>query len=384
MNVSRVRQRLDYKVARLRVRSKLVDHLARALAHYNKVLGSQLAASATYFAFLSFFPLVALVFAAVGYVVEYVPGARDAVTSAMASVLPGMIGTGKNQLDVQAIARNKTGVGIVGLAVLLYSGLNWISALRTSLQAVFAAVAEDSRNFVLNKVFDLVVLVAVGAVLLVSVGVSTAVTAFADFVFTLAHLTKVPGVGVLLWAVAAVVGVAASSVLFFTLYRLLPRHDVPAKKLWRGALLAALGFEVLKQLAGLVLGAVTSNPLYGAFAILVALLVWINYFDRLTVLGAAWAVTGVPVEKMSHPEKAGGVRRVRRRDGRPGDIEDADADVTEPAPAGGRARRIGPGLSAAFGAFAGGLTVGWLATRRHRRGEPRDGRRARPQRRERT
>lgn len=374
MNVSRVRQRLDYKVARLRVRSGLVDHLARALAHYNKVLGSQLAASATYFAFLSFFPLVALVFAAVGYVVEYVPGARDAVTSAMSSVLPGMIGTGKNQIDVQAIARNKAGVGIIGLAVLLYSGLGWISALRTSLQAVFAAVAEDGRNFVLNKVFDLVVLVAAGAVLLVSVGVSTAVTAFADFIFTLAHLTRVPGVGVLLWAVAAAVGVAASSVLFFTLYRLLPRHDVPAKKLWRGALLAALGFEVLKQIAGLVLGTVTGNPLYGAFAVLVALLVWINYFDRLTVLGAAWAVTGVPVEQMTHPEKAGGVRRVRRQGEGTGDGAGGGAEL---APAGGRARRIGRGLSAAFGAFAGGLTVGWLASRRRRR-------KAEPQRRERT
>lgn len=372
MDVSRMRRRLEYKVARVRVRSRLVDHLARALAHYNKVLGSQLAASATYFAFLSFFPLVALVFAAVGYVVEYVPGASDAVTSAMSSVLPGMIGTGKNQLDVQGIARNKAGAGIVGLAVLLYSGLNWISALRTSLQAVFAAVAEEGRNFVLNKVFDLVVLVAVGVVLLVSVGVSTAVTAFADFIFTVTHLTKVPGVGVLLWAVAATVGVAASSVLFFTLYRLLPRHDVSAKKLWRGALLAALGFEVLKQVAGLVLGTVTGNPLYGAFAILVALLVWINYFDRLTVLGAAWAVTSVPVEQMTHPEKAGGVRHPRQQDDRPG-----GAGGAESTQAGGRARRIGRGLSAAFGAFVGGLTVGWLATRRQRRASER-------QRRERT
>jgi membrane protein len=31
--------------------------------------------------------------------------------------------------------------------------------------------------------------------------------------------------------------------------------------------------------------------LYGAFAIMIALLVWINYFNRLAILGAAWAVT---------------------------------------------------------------------------------------------
>ena len=47
---------------RARARWPLVDHGGRAIAHYGEVLGSQLAAGVTYFAFLSFFPLIALGF----------------------------------------------------------------------------------------------------------------------------------------------------------------------------------------------------------------------------------------------------------------------------------------------------------------------------------
>jgi membrane protein len=294
VNVQTVRERLVAVLDRARARSELVDHLVRSILHYDAVMGSQLAAGATYYAFLSFFPLVALAFAAVGYAVEYLPGAQQAVTAALSSIFPGLIGTEPGKIDVQRIARQRTGVGIVGLLVLLYSGLGWLSSLRTSLQAVFEVVSDSKRNFVVGKAFDLVVLGVIGAVLLVAVGLSTAVTGFTGVILRVTGLDEVPGAGGVLIVMAVGVGLAANCLLFFAIYRLLPRHHVPAPSLWKGAVFAAIGFEVLKQLAGLVIGLVTGNPLYGAFAIMIALLVWINYFNRLAVLGAAWAITVVP------------------------------------------------------------------------------------------
>ncbi|WP_020576953.1 YihY/virulence factor BrkB family protein [Actinopolymorpha alba] len=347
MRVSQIKQRVEALVGRTRERSRLLDHLARALAHYQAVLGSQLAAAATYFAFLSFFPLMALTFAAVGYVVVYVPGAERQVTAALTAAFPGMIGTGPNQINVMAIASQKAGVGIVGLLVLLYSGLGWISALRSALQAVFEAVAVKKRNFLVNKAHDLLVLVAVGIILVISVGLGTSVTGFTDTVLRFLGLAGAPGVRWLLVAASIVVGIGANTVLFFTLYRLLPRHEVPARALWQGALLAGVGFEILKQLASLVIGSVTSNPLYGAFAIMVALLIWINYFDRLAVLGAAWAVTAAtsPATSTEHAEDASAVATTRGEK------------------AGGRARNA---ATHAVSAVCGALAVGWLAARRRR------------------
>ena len=346
-DVSRLKERGQAVVAGARARWPIVDHFARALLHYNSVMGSQLAAAATYFAFLSFFPLVALLFAAVGYVVDYVPNAEAAVTKALASVLPGMIGSGPDQINVKGIASHKAGVGVIGLLVLLYSGLGWISALRTSLQAVFAAVAEEKRNFVLNKLFDLLVLIVVGIVLVVSVGLGTSVTGFTDTVLGLLGLSHMPGIGTVLLIAALVVGVGANTVLFFTLYRLLPRHEVPTASLWKGALLAGIGFEVLKQLASLVISSVTQNPLYGAFAIMIALLVWINYFDRLAVLGAAWAVSAVATKERSEVSGQDGLGATagRRPTARPG--------------AGRRGARSGQVVSAVVGALAGAAAMGW-------------------------
>ncbi|MEQ4205129.1 YihY/virulence factor BrkB family protein [Actinopolymorpha sp. B17G11] len=291
MNLERIKDRLRAVLERARARSGLLDHLVRAVEHYSAVMGTQLAAAVTYFAFLSFFPLVALCFAAVGFGVAFIPGVEQAVTSALVQTFPGMIGNAPNQIDVQAIARQKANVGVIGLLVLLYSGLGWVSALRTSLQAVFESAPERKRGLVKGKAYDLLVLVVVGIVLVTSVGVGTAVTGFTEIILDLLGLRGVPGAGALLWVGALLVGVAASVLLFFVIYRVLPRHDVSGRAILGGALLAAIGFEVLKQLASIVIGFVTRNPLYGAFAIMVALLVWINYFSRLAVLGAAWAVT---------------------------------------------------------------------------------------------
>lgn len=314
MDVQRLKQRAIDAFERVKARWPVVDHAVRAGSHYGDRLGSQLAAAVTYFGFLSFFPIIALAFAVVGYVVAYVPGADEAVESALASIFPGMIGDASGQINVAAIASRRGSVGLIGLVGLLYSGLGWISALRTSLQSVFDVVAEEKRNFLLGKLFDLIVLGVIGLVLVLSVTLGTAVTGFTDTVIEWIGLSGVPGMGTLLTVVAMVVGVAASTLLFFTMYRLLPKHNAPTRSVWQGALIAAVGFEILKQLAGLVIGNVTGNPLYGAFAIMIALLVWINYFARLVVLGASWAATAtLPEESAEEAEPEPKKRKLAER-----------------------------------------------------------------------
>ena len=76
-------------------------------------------------------------------------------------------------------------------------------------------------------------------------------------------------------------------------------HDVPAARraahaapsLWSGALLGAVGFEILKQLSGLLLGSPRASPAFQAFGIALILLVWINYSSRVILYAAAWAWT---------------------------------------------------------------------------------------------
>jgi len=276
--------------ARARREHGSLDVLVRAIRHYGKVDATQLSGSVTYFAFLSFFPLLAVAFAVVGIVITVVPNAGEMVTDALSSYLPGLVGTGPGKINAEQIASAKAGVGIVGFLTLLYSAAGMASAMRKALARVFQVPQREQRNMVFGKLFDLATIALVGIILVVSVSASAVVTSQTGRLLRAVGIEHSP---VLRWALTLLgvaLGVAASALMLFVLYRLLPDTHLPRRSLWTGAVIAAFGLEVLKLLATYVIARVTGNPLYGTFAIVVALLVWINYFARLAMLGAAVAV----------------------------------------------------------------------------------------------
>ena len=63
------------------------------------------------------------------------------------------------------------------------------------------------------------------------------------------------------------------------------------RAMWSGALLGAVGFEILKQVSGLLLRVTQGNPAFQVFGIALILLVWINYFSRIVMYAASWAHT---------------------------------------------------------------------------------------------
>ncbi len=286
--VSRIKAKLDD----LRERYPFVDHVLDMVAHYGKVQGSVLAGAATYFGFLSFFPLLAVAFAVVGYVSIYFPEARDSLAQAIEQVFPGIVSsTGEpGTISLQQIESAKATAGVIGFAGVLYSGLNWVSGLRTALESVFEVPAAEKRNFVVGKGIDLMALGAIGVILVLSVSVTGVVKGAADTMLGWVGLASSPIGAPLIWVVAAVLGLAASTLLLFVMFKLLGSPELPNSALWRGALLGAVGFEVLKLIVVNVIGGVGGSA-FAPLAIAVTLVVWINYFSRLVIYGASWAVT---------------------------------------------------------------------------------------------
>jgi len=279
--------RLKARYQALRDRSALMDHLARTFEHYTASQASTLSGAATYFGLLSFFPIVALVYAILGFVVSRFPEAQEPVLDAMQNVLPGLF----DQLDTEQIADAAARASILGILGFLYSGLGWLSSLRRALQTIFAVPKGQRGNMIIGKVTDLIVLCALGAVLLVSVASSSLVTTLTSDLLDALGINDVPGMEFSARTVGIVIGILSSTLLFYVLFRLLGRPRLPVRALAEGALLAAIGFELLKLLATFVIGNTLGNPIYGPFALVIALLVWISFFARLTLLGASWAAT---------------------------------------------------------------------------------------------
>jgi membrane protein len=283
--------RLKARLARARVRWPLLDHAVRTGQHMGAVQGTMLAGALTYFGFLSFFPLLVIAFVVAGYVAVVVPEARDQTVQAVRSFFPGLIGGRDAVISMDTFSDRARAVGFVALAGLLYTGLGWISALRNGLQGVLRAPKSDRFNPVVGKLVDLGLLLVIGTVLVVSVGLSSAVVNLTELVLDLLRLGDVPGVGVLLQVLGVLLAVMASTGLFFTFFRLLPTAQLPRSALLKGALAAALGFEVLKLLAATLIGLAADNPATAVLGISLVLLVWINYFSQVIMAGASWAYT---------------------------------------------------------------------------------------------
>ncbi len=284
--------------ARSRERSRLLDHAVRTVTHYADTQGNVLAGSITYFGFLSVFPLLVIGFAVVGFVTGGSQVATGEVTDALDSVFPGLF-TGRQAMFDVADFRDAAGAAsVLGSVALLYTGLNWVGSLRTTLQLEFTLPLEGMPGLLMGKVRDFAVLVLLGVVLVTSVSLSAVVTTVTDAVLDAVGVDALPGYQLLLRAVGVALGVAASTLLFFVMYRLLPQPDLPRRALLQGALVAALAFELLKLVATTLITIATGRPAAAVIGTVVVLVIWINLFSRVTLLGAAWAATSVPARRV--------------------------------------------------------------------------------------
>lgn len=274
----------------------MFDHLVRMVEHYGLVKGNLQAGAVTYFAFLSFFPILALGFFVIGYVTTVYPEADKNLTDAIDNVLPGMVGEGNGQISLKDIQDSASTVGVIGLLGVLYAGLGWLSGMREALLMMFQRPPREKPNFFVGKAKDLVSLATIGLVMIVSVAVSSVISSMSRQILELVGLGD--ELSPLLTVITVVVGLAANMLLFYALFRLLADPQIPKTSLWSGALLGAIGFEVLKRLSAFLMASTKSQPAFQAFGIALILVVWINYFSRVVMYAASWAHTSKRARKV--------------------------------------------------------------------------------------
>jgi uncharacterized BrkB/YihY/UPF0761 family membrane protein len=88
------------------------------------------------FAFLSFFPILALAFFVVGYVARVYPCARDNLIAAIGTMLPHILGTGEGEIRLDTVQNAAGTAGLFGAIGLLSTGLGWLSGMRAALEVL--------------------------------------------------------------------------------------------------------------------------------------------------------------------------------------------------------------------------------------------------------
>lgn len=250
---------------RWRARWPALDVVLRVTDRFGAIGGGPLSASIALSTFLSLFPLLLVGIAVVGFL-----SSGDADFTARVVEDLGLRGRSAEVVTdaIAAAEDSRQAASVIGLAGLLWSGLGVVGSLQT---AIDAAWQETGRGLV-DRLVAVRWLAGAGLLLVASGSLGRLVG-------------LLPG-----WAVPLTIllGLLVSTLLFVWTYASLCHARVGWRAHLPGAVLVAVGFELLK-----VVGAVwvpravaSSSALYGSIGVVFAVLAWLLLYGRLLVYGA--------------------------------------------------------------------------------------------------
>lgn len=261
-------------LARLRSRYPWLNHAVRSQQRYDDAQGDFYAAGLSYFTLFAIFPLLMVGFAVVGFALAHRPRQLEEIDTRVKAAVPGEFGEQIIALMDAAIA-SRTSVGVIGLAAALYVGLLWMQRLRAALSRMWGQ--DFPVPGLLNTRFsDLVALVSVFLASLLTIGLSALATS----------ALEVAGVA---RAGSLLLSILVAWLLFTAMISRLPYEPMAFGRCVRAGLLAAVGFEVFKQVASIYLRVVLHGPAGVTFGPVLGLMVFVYVTARLVLFATCWA-----------------------------------------------------------------------------------------------
>jgi membrane protein len=255
-----------------------------AVRDFREDEASRHAAALSYYAVLSFGPILFVAVAIAGWAI----GDETARAGILEQVtkLVGPDAAASAEVLMRGAHRPTSGglAAVIGVGVLLFGASKVFAELERSLDAIWEVPAKRSNGLtaaLVRRGISLLLLVGVAALLLVQLGLTTAISAVAGRTEGL-----LPG-GAFVWgAVHVLVSLGIMTVAFALLFKSVPAAPVTWRDVWLGAGATALLFVIGQLILGLYLGRIGWTSAYGAAASVIALFVWIYYAAQIFLFGA--------------------------------------------------------------------------------------------------
>ncbi len=245
-----------------------------------------LAAAISYYTVFALPPLLVLILAVVGVLVD--PAEVQGRISREVGALIGPDAARMVTTMVEEASRLRSGpAAVIGVAALLFGATGAFMQLQGALNQAWDVPARRQqggvRGQLVKRVLSLGMVLGIGFLLLVSMLLSAVLSAAGD------GLARVlPGFlsGGVLQVLQFAVSFLLVSVLFGAMFRVLPDVELGWRDVMIGAVATALLFVIGKTVLGLYLGRSEPGSAFGAAGALAAILVWIYYSALILLLGA--------------------------------------------------------------------------------------------------
>jgi membrane protein len=243
-------------------------------------------AAIAFYTATSFAPVILIVVAIAGLVYG-----QEAAQGAIANQLGDLMGKQTSDLLQTAVAssKNKSSgflAAAIGIITLIVTASGVFGEMQAALNKIWKAEPTGTTvgRLVKARAKSLGLVAALGFLLVVSLAVSAALTAFAGKINA-----TLPFGGTILSALNVLISLALISFLFAAVFKVLPDRDLEWRDVALGAFITALLFIAGKSLIGWYIGSSAVASTYGAAGGLIVLLLWVYYTSQIFLFGAELA-----------------------------------------------------------------------------------------------
>ena len=258
-----------------------IDFIRELLRKYRQDHVQFLVASLAYYTLFSFFPLLLLLTSVVGFLLG-MGGEYARISTQLVSLLPFSPTFIRGSLD--RIFHAKVRLGILGSLLLLWSATAVFDILQQILNRIHGA--PRMRSFWRRRLLG----VLLALILLLFIPISIAFTGLGPtLVSRLTSRIGLPPVweAAVLTLSSRVLGVIFNFLVFSTLYLFGPSVSSKLRRIWVGALVAAVLWEITKHLFAIYIRSFSRyQMLYGSVGSVIAVLIWLHLSGTLFALGA--------------------------------------------------------------------------------------------------
>ncbi len=245
----------------------------------------EMAGALSYYTLLSIAPMLLVVIAAAGLILD-----GEAVRAQVVAQISDLVGR-SSALFIETILENadqpRRGVIAVvsGLAITLLGATTVFAQLQTALNRVWGVEAAPNRgaiwSYLRQRLLSLGMVLTIAFLLLISLGVSALLAGLQGYLDD-----YLPGAPIIWRLLNVVVSLGLITTLIALMFKFLPDARIEWRDVWFGAFITSLLFTAGKFLIGLYLGQASVGSTYGAAGSAVVLMVWIYYASLILFFGA--------------------------------------------------------------------------------------------------
>ncbi len=260
------------------------DLLSETYRAWRRDNAPTLGAALAFYTTFSMAPLLIIVIAIFGVIlgkttvqVEILRRAQDLI---------GAQGAGAVRTMIEAAYRPGTGLAatLIGILVILIGSTSALVMLKHALNLMWGARPNPKApvwNLIKERLMSFVMILVIGLLLALSLLLSLILSFLTGFI---QDLVSVPVFFIQLADV--VFSFLLITLLFATVYKVLPDVDIAWTDVWVGSAFTAILFALGKFLFGMYLARSTISSAYGAASSLAIILMWVYYSAQIFFIGA--------------------------------------------------------------------------------------------------